>query len=192
MIYLLMPAVLLFALYLILGFHECIGLKNRCLADYEVMEGYHRQRCALIPDLVESVKRFAPEAIPLAMQVVGVEKPAGEGSMLDQCAQHQRQTEQKLNSLIEGTRGSTPLRQDFLYRQKLKQLHQIQENINKAQRLYNEAAAAYNQKAHGPVLKFFSRAAGLGKFPYFGTGMQEERRMMVSVASVVQVSPGIK
>jgi len=177
-LFILIPVVLIPALYMLVQYNQLIGLKNYIRNSWSNIDTELKRRYDLIPNLVETVKGYAKHEQSVLQRVVELRTRcvANHGDPGSQAAD-ERELVGSLERLLAVAESYPDLKANENYLQLQKELVHTEDRIQSARRFYNGNVKDYRNKCeafpsnlvanmfHFPPVEFFSVKPSVREVP---------------------------
>ncbi len=167
--------ILLILLWVVGTYNKLIALNNLVNEAFSTMDVYLKKRFDLIPNLVETVKKYASHEKEVFTKVADARKEYANARNLEEKNQGQLAMKSAIGSLFAVAEAYPELKANENFIQLQNDLTKIEEDIAQSRKYYNGQVREYTNKIEMFPSKIIAGIFGFKKKPMFEVGDTIER-----------------
>lgn len=154
--------VLLLVLWVIVGVRHLKGLEAKIRDEWEVVDEGLRKRHDMLPNLIETVRRFSADQESLMQAMIDERaKAAREYRAGAKKIEYEHDLSKTIDKVIDLGKSVAELSKDTNFLELRKEIDDLEQNIEDKSKVYNEMVRYYNRHRRSVFLRPLAAAAGL-------------------------------
>jgi LemA protein len=150
------------------AFNSIVSARNQAEKAFASIDAMLAKRFDLIPNLVDSVRRYAEHETGLLEEVARLRASAGAGgASVEKAVALDAQAERVLSKLVATAESYPELNASENFQQLQRALNEVEEQLSAARRSYNAAVQHYNDSLRMVPTRWIAGLAGFTERPYF-------------------------
>ena len=145
-LYILIAIVVVLVLYVLSVYNTLVRLNNNVKEAFSTMDVYLKKRWDLIPNLVETVKGYAKHEENTLKEVVELRNSAYESMSDDEKLKTNQKLSQGITKIMALAEAYPDLKANENFKELIKELSKIEEDIVNSRKYYNGVVRIYNNK----------------------------------------------
>jgi len=180
-VYILIGVIVLILIYLLAAFNSFVRLKNSVQEGFSTMDVYLKKRWDLVPNLVESVKKYASHESGTLESVVSLRNMSYDKmSVNDKIGANEKLTS-GLSRLMAISENYPDLKASQNFSDLNFQLTKIEDDISNSRKYYNAVVKRMNTKVEMFPSNIVANLFKFTKFPMFEVQSSERESVKVSL-----------
>lgn len=180
-IYIIVGIVALIIVYLLICYNSFVKLNNQVKEAFSTMDVYLKKRLDLIPNIVETVKRYAKHEKETLEEVVNLRNSSYDKMNDSTKVDVNNKLSQGLGRLMAIAENYPELKANENFKDLSNQLSKVEDDIANARKYYNGAVRVYNNKVEMFPSNIFARLFGYKSKAMFEANADERENVKVEL-----------
>ena len=146
LIYIIIAIVLLILIYFGATYNSFVGLNNTVKEAFATMDVYLKKRWDLIPNIVETVKKYAEHEKSTLEEIVELRNSAYDNMSANEKVDVNNKLSQGINKLMAIAEAYPDLKANDNFKDLHQQLTKIEDDVANSRKYYNGAVRVFNNK----------------------------------------------
>ncbi len=155
--------ILLLVLWVIVGVRHLRGLRRGIREEWEILDEGLRKRHDMLPNLIETVRRFATDQEGLLQKMIDERvKAAREYGTGGRKIEYEHYLSKTIDKVFDLRKGSAELSRDTNFLELRKEINDLEQNIEEKSKKYNRMIRYHNRHRSWILLRPLAAVFGFG------------------------------